>query len=198
MIKIFYGDRVLLFTGCGVVLPDGFRAVPAGGSFAKMIENLEKYKLVAVVSPDPEGAAAGFTAGFRAVDAAGGVAGNGRGGLLMIMRNGRWDLPKGHREPGETFAECALREVAEETGARCILEEDQPIVTTRHFYRLNGEWEMKRTEWYRMRSEDGELIPQTAEGITGAVWVPRGEVPEKAGTCFPSIREVLCVAGWLG
>ena len=28
----------------------------------------------------------------------------------------RWDLPKGHVDPGETDIECALRELAEETG----------------------------------------------------------------------------------
>ena len=42
---------------------------------------------------------------------------NDRGEYLMIHRNGRWDLPKGHVEPGESTAECAVREFAEETGA---------------------------------------------------------------------------------
>ena len=28
----------------------------------------------------------------------------------------RWDLPKGHVDPGETDMECAMRELAEETG----------------------------------------------------------------------------------
>ncbi len=28
----------------------------------------------------------------------------------------RWDLPKGHVDPGETDLECALRELEEETG----------------------------------------------------------------------------------
>jgi len=28
----------------------------------------------------------------------------------------RWDLPKGHVEPGESEVECALRELEEETG----------------------------------------------------------------------------------
>lgn len=35
--------------------------------------------------------------------------------LLMRHRN-RWDLPKGHAEPGESFLETALRETEEETG----------------------------------------------------------------------------------
>jgi 8-oxo-dGTP pyrophosphatase MutT (NUDIX family) len=36
-------------------------------------------------------------------------------------RYGDWSLPKGKRDPGETDEECALREVAEETGFRCTL-----------------------------------------------------------------------------
>lgn len=30
----------------------------------------------------------------------------------------RWDLPKGHVDPGETNLECALRELEEETGIK--------------------------------------------------------------------------------
>ena len=37
-----------------------------------------------------------------------------------------WSFPKGKREPGETDEECALREVEEETGLRCALEEELP------------------------------------------------------------------------
>ncbi len=36
--------------------------------------------------------------------------------FLLMKHKSRWDLPKGHTEPGETELECALRELAEETG----------------------------------------------------------------------------------
>ena len=36
---------------------------------------------------------------------------------FLLMRHAtRWDLPKGHVDPGETDLECALRELVEETG----------------------------------------------------------------------------------
>jgi len=36
--------------------------------------------------------------------------------FLLMKHPRRWDLPKGHVDPGETDLECALRELEEETG----------------------------------------------------------------------------------
>lgn len=36
--------------------------------------------------------------------------------FLLMKHPTRWDLPKGHVDPGETEIECALRELVEETG----------------------------------------------------------------------------------
>lgn len=36
--------------------------------------------------------------------------------FLLMRHPDRWDLPKGHCEPGESFRETALRELEEETG----------------------------------------------------------------------------------
>lgn len=36
--------------------------------------------------------------------------------FLLMQHIDRWDLPKGHVDPGETERECALRELHEETG----------------------------------------------------------------------------------
>ena len=38
--------------------------------------------------------------------------------FLLMKHVDRWDLPKGHVDPGETDLECALRELEEETGIR--------------------------------------------------------------------------------
>ena len=50
------------------------------------------------------------------------------GRVLLIHRPNRddWSFPKGKHEAGETDEECALREVEEETGLRCALEEELP------------------------------------------------------------------------
>ena len=36
--------------------------------------------------------------------------------FLLMRHTDRWDLPKGHVDPGETEMQCALRELSEETG----------------------------------------------------------------------------------
>ena len=43
---------------------------------------------------------------------------------FLLMRHAeRWDVPKGHCEPGETTLDCAMRETEEETGlARTEIE----------------------------------------------------------------------------
>ena len=35
--------------------------------------------------------------------------------FLLMRHTDRWDLPKGHVDPGETELQCALRELEEET-----------------------------------------------------------------------------------
>ena len=40
-----------------------------------------------------------------------------------------WSLPKGKCDPGEPSADCALREVEEETGFRCLLGPELPATS---------------------------------------------------------------------
>lgn len=57
----------------------------------------------------------------RVVPAVGAVIRDDDGRLLLVRRGhapqqGRWSVPGGHVEPGETLREAVLREVREETG----------------------------------------------------------------------------------
>jgi 8-oxo-dGTP diphosphatase len=66
------------------------------------------------------------------VAAAGGVVWRrGEGDVIEVVlvhrpRYDDWSLPKGKLDPGEDHAAAARREVEEETGLRCILEEPLP------------------------------------------------------------------------
>jgi 8-oxo-dGTP diphosphatase len=53
---------------------------------------------------------------------------DGRVALVHRPRYDDWTLPKGKLDPGESFEDAALREVAEETGLRCRLVRELPTV----------------------------------------------------------------------
>ena len=54
------------------------------------------------------------------IQAGGGLVENEKGEILFMFRRGKWDLPKGKLDPGESLENCALREVKEETGIRIL------------------------------------------------------------------------------
>ena len=56
----------------------------------------------------------------QSIEAAGGIIISEKGELLMIFRRGKWDLPKGKIDQGETPPQAAIREVKEETGLSMV------------------------------------------------------------------------------
>lgn len=103
------------------------------------------------------------------VKAAGGVVTNEDGEALLIYRNQHWDLPKGMMEPGETPSQCAIREVAEETGIM-VDSINKLLLESFHVYNLYGGWHLKRTYWFEMNGRKQDTTPQTEEGITQCSW----------------------------
>ncbi len=161
----------------------------ASVSRAKLITFLENYKTVVVLTPDPMAAFEAFAQQMVWVEAAGGIVENERGVVVMIRRNERWDLPKGHREQGELFAQCAAREAEEETGVK-VDRVGRLLATTLHAYNLYGRWELKLTAWYTMQARDCTLHPQGEEGIVCAEWVQREEIAARIKNTFPTIKTV--------
>ena len=159
-------------------------------SRTNLVKKAETDKYIAVRTPDVERTMASLAAQFVQVEAAGGVAVDGLGRRLLICRNGRWDLPKGHREAGESLEACAARETEEETGVH-VASVGGLLCTTIHCYNLYGRWEMKHTSWFEMRAAEGSVLrPQGEEGIVAAEWVDDAEVRRRIKMSFPTIREV--------
>lgn len=191
---VFFADKAVMFTA---EAPGGAWyavATAAGGgiSRAKILNFLESNNSVAVVTDDPDAAFAAFAGEFAAVEAAGGVVVNDCGEWLMIHRNGRWDLPKGHLECGEHIEECAAREVEEETGVAA--EVVRPLCETLHAYYFpkTGRWELKRTHWYELHTPGcAGLTPQIEEGIDAVAWCTPEEAAKRAADCYPTVRKVL-------
>ena len=132
-----------------------------------------------------------FCANYVLIEAAGGLVHNDRNQLLMIFRNGKWDLPKGKLEVGENIEQCAIREVEEECGISELLIVQQ-LQETYHTYGINGQKILKRTYWFEMESSfKGNLVPQTKEKITEAVWVDKEDIAEQLENSFGNIAELL-------
>lgn len=155
-----------------------------------MFEASESLSRIFIPTEDTEGMYRRLCAEFKEVDAAGGLVSNRRGDFLLISRNGLWDLPKGHREPGEDIETTAVREVQEETGVM-NLELKGLICVTDHCYFRAGRWHLKHTWWYDMLYNDPvDLTPQREEDITKAAWVAKSSLPPFLKNTFPSIVEV--------
>ncbi|MDG4652941.1 NUDIX hydrolase [Chryseobacterium arthrosphaerae] len=121
---------------------------------------------------------------FRIIEAAGGLVNNSDGETLFIKRLGRWDLPKGKMEKGESREESAVREIEEETGLKNV-ELIAFINTTYHIYiERNGEKILKCTHWFEMNfNGEDTSTPQIEEGITEVAWKNTAQIESEV---FPS------------
>jgi len=131
-----------------------------------------------------------FCADYSLIEAAGGLVYNDNNQILMILRNKKWDLPKGKLEQNESIKECAIREVEEECGVSglSILN---ALEDTYHTYKLEGKKILKRTYWFTMHTDfKGALMPQTEEGIAEVIWVDKENISKKLDNSFGNIKEL--------
>lgn len=197
MHKIYFEKRCIL-----ICSPDDPALSDPNAIVFKLGESIDIHNLVGMVetsgsllrvcipTPDVEGTYCRICAEFKEVNAGGGLVSNRRGDYLLISRNGLWDLPKGHQDPGEPIEDTALREVQEETGIE-DLELRSLICITDHCYRRDGIWHLKHTWWYDMLYTDPtDLTPQREEDISKAAWVAKSSLPPFLLNTYPSIVEV--------
>ncbi len=100
----------------------------------------------------------------------------GRAALIgRLDRRGRlrWSLPKGHLEEGETPADTAVREVAEETGIRGRII--APLGVIDFWFVADGKRVHKTVHHYLLLAEGGELSDADLE-VTEVAWVPLADV----------------------
>jgi 8-oxo-dGTP pyrophosphatase MutT (NUDIX family) len=160
------------------------------GEFAEN-DNLE----AVLVHPDQIVLFQFFQSVFHVIRAAGGVVLK-KDKLLFIFRNGKWDLPKGKIDSGETIEETALREVEEECGIG-NLQIKKKLPSTYHIYqspykKTFGEWIFKETFWFEMNysgSENG--IPQEDEGITEVHWFDRNELDTVLENTYENLKQII-------
>ncbi|MEO6220014.1 MAG: NUDIX domain-containing protein [Ginsengibacter sp.] len=132
---------------------------------------------------------------FKLIQTGGGLVKNNSEEILLIFRRGKWDLPKGKLDEGETLEACAIREVQEETGI-LKLKIISKIGITYHTYDEFGKHILKECHWYLMNAIDNEvLVPQLEEDITEIQWVKKVDLNKFLINTFPTIKAVLKETG---
>ena len=87
--------------------------------------------------------------------------------LIATGSGGRWGLPKGHVQRGETAEAAAEREVAEETGLSGKVQ--RHLATIEYWFRAGPTRIHKYVDMFLLRYVTGELAPQIAE-VDDAQW----------------------------
>jgi len=108
--------------------------------------------------------------------------------VVLIATNGRtrWGLPKGHVDRDERSADAARREVREETGVHGTVL--HLIETIEYWFRARRGRVHKFVDFYLLRYELGEILPQEAE-VDDARWFRLDEAIDLA--TFPQERAIL-------
>lgn len=110
--------------------------------------------------------------------------------ILSIIRNGKFDLPKGKVENNESIEEAAVREVMEETGIKDI-RLLKNIYESYHVYFINGQSILKKTYWFSMTTNVGNILkPQFEEGIEKVFWYSLDEPSQQIST-FSNINRII-------
>jgi 8-oxo-dGTP pyrophosphatase MutT (NUDIX family) len=100
---------------------------------------------------------------------AGGLVVEGEQILLISTQAGRWQLPKGHIEDGETPEQAAVREVREETGVTGRLV--APLPGVEYWFIERGRRRIhKRVDYYLLAYESGDAADFDADEVAGASW----------------------------
>jgi ADP-ribose pyrophosphatase YjhB (NUDIX family) len=104
------------------------------------------------------------------------------GRLLLIRRsdNGMWALPAGAMELGESIADCAVREVREETGLAALRTTPFAIYSgaAYTFTNMYGDTYQLFMTAFRVDEWDGELVKETDETIDAGFFA-RDELPSE-------------------
>jgi 8-oxo-dGTP diphosphatase len=121
------------------------------------------------------------------VRAAGGVVWRDRDAQVQVLLVHRpkyddWTLPKGKLDPGESFAQAAVREVWEETGLTCDLGVE--LVRSRYD---DAKGRPKVVRYWAMQPVDGDFAPN--DEVDEIRWLSLGKAAKLL--TYPRDRPVL-------
>ncbi len=200
MYEVFFNDNRLVISA-----PDEGKNLNKVHDIYKMDTNEDLEKILepfllnrlkdVTITGDVETIWLQFRSFFNELPAAGGLV-TSDNKYLFIFRRGKWDLPKGKIDEGESPHEAALREVSEETGLKEINIKQQ-LPSTWHIY--YSEFDppgskpiLKETKWFLMEAApDQELIPEQDEEIEQVCWFDSSGFDTVFRNTYQSLRNML-------
>ena len=202
MYKVFFNDRKIILTDnftkhfqVKYGLFYKFRDKRDLGELISLYQKLTRIENLYIFHTDIEELRKAFRKCFIPLNAAGGLVRNLQGEILLIYRRGKWDLPKGKLEKGESFDSAAIREVQEECGISDVQIEN-PLLSTYHVYSYKKGLALKKTTWFEMiHKGNEELTPQREEDISEVKWVPSNQLAPYLDQSYQTIRDVFTYFG---
>jgi 8-oxo-dGTP pyrophosphatase MutT (NUDIX family) len=207
MIKIFLLDTTLILvrekplhdtirSEISVVINIGEKSVSTDKEhISRLVEQIiamHEGKTIYICGRKPEEILEMFSDELTNIVASGGLVQNPSGEILFIKRKGKWDLPKGKPDKGESLSHAAIREVEEECNISglSILK---PLPDTYHIYESStGKFVLKRCCWFHMKAENWQNPkPQLEEEITQAEWIKRPVPDYIKNGAFLSIKDLV-------
>ena len=170
MYKVFINKLLIILTSKNKSLSQENSFLLSSITLNEILKKVRKHKKIFLYHPKKSELLKVFKSKIKVIFASGGIVKNDNNQILFIYRRGKWDLPKGKAEKGESIRETAVREVIEETGIE-KLKIDKYFSNTFHIVRNNKKYFLKETSWFLMSSNfKGKLKPQLNEGIKSVKW----------------------------
>ena len=160
--------------------------------YKKIVEQISnsEQKGIVIIDKDLESLKNDFFKAFKIIEAGGGIVQNEQNEILFIHRLGKWDLPKGKLEKGETIELCAQREVEEETGVTNLSLKNK-IGETYHIYQIKEKNILKISHWYHFSCPTLQnTTPQTEEDITEIKWIAPADFSKPLSKTYNNIIEI--------
>lgn len=90
--------------------------------------------------------------------------------LISVLEGKRWQLPKGHIEPGETPEEAAVREVREETGVTGRVR--APLPGVEYWFVDGGRLRVHKTvDYFLLDFVGGDVADFDPREVSSAEWM---------------------------
>ena len=191
MYKVFANRLPIILTSKAKYLSNENTFLLSSLEIDEILKKLRKHKKIYLFFPKKKDLIKEFKSKIKTIYASGGIVKNKKSEILFIFRRGKWDLPKGKADKGETKKQTALREVKEETGVKKLVIY-KFFRTSFHIVRNNKKYYLKETTWYLMTSNyEGDLIPQIDEGIKSVKWKNLKQVKKIKEKTFKNISIIL-------